>query len=189
VDFSKKSGWTLRTPAFRPNRLRHQPRRGTNCISRSWRGRRDSNPPTLKLRRDLAEACGPAEGMRRRTRGLRRDRPAPTKAKRSRPRRIGVGSPASLSSGADRGRVSRNGLQVLARRSAVTCCPRILRRIRTSNPPVQSALAPRTTTRRLGTRRKCASSVGPTSTPYSSSRAVAATTRSLAGINWPRRLS
>jgi len=26
-----------------------------NC--KSWRGRRDSNPPPLKLRRDLAEAC------------------------------------------------------------------------------------------------------------------------------------
>jgi len=39
----------------------------------SWRGRRDSNPPPLKLRRDLAVACrfDLIRGMRRRTRGLR----------------------------------------------------------------------------------------------------------------------
>ena len=49
-----------------------------------------------------------------RTRGLRRDRPAPTIARRSRPRKIGVGSPAASRLKADRGPLFRNILQVLA---------------------------------------------------------------------------
>jgi hypothetical protein len=51
-----------------------------------------------------------------RTRGLRRDRPAPTTAHRSRPRKIGVGSPARLPVDANRGRLFRNILQILANR-------------------------------------------------------------------------
>src|SRR5882762_10735543 len=48
-------------------------------------------------------------------RELRRDRQEAMTAHRSRPRKIGVGSPASWSTDADCGRVFRNGLQVLAK--------------------------------------------------------------------------
>jgi hypothetical protein len=61
----------------------------------------------------FSRIVGGVDGTR--TRGLRRDRPASTTAQRSRPRKIGVGCPARWSSDADRGRVFRNALQVLAR--------------------------------------------------------------------------
>src|SRR2546428_2889615 len=49
-----------------------------------------------------------------RTRGLRRDRQEPLTVERSRPRKIGVGSPARSPFDAYRGRLFRNFLQVLA---------------------------------------------------------------------------
>src|SRR6266849_2810018 len=93
------------------------------------RGRRGYGHPYSGTKPETVDTCqGVAYGCVRllllgvdvggvdriRTRGLRRDRPAPIITHRSRPRKIGVGSPASWSSGPDRRRVFLNGLQVLA---------------------------------------------------------------------------
>ena len=64
-----------RTPACLQAGSRDE-REAVYFLKDTWRGRRDSNPPPRKLRRDLAEACARLlRGMRRRTRGLRRDSP------------------------------------------------------------------------------------------------------------------
>jgi hypothetical protein len=58
------------------------------------------------------EVVGGVDGTR--TRGLRRDRQEAMTALRSRPRKVGVGCPPSWQFDTGRGRVFRNGLQILA---------------------------------------------------------------------------
>jgi hypothetical protein len=64
----------------------------------------------------FVEDDGGVDGTR--TRGLRRDRQEAMTADRSRPRKIGVGCSAARPVEADRGRLVRNGLQVLAKELA-----------------------------------------------------------------------
>jgi len=67
----------------------------------------------IPSRTERSEGVGGVDGTR--THGLRRDRPMPIAAYRSRPQKIGVGCRTSWPSTADRGRVFRNGLQILAK--------------------------------------------------------------------------
>jgi hypothetical protein len=85
---------------------------------------------------ERSEGVGGVDGTR--TRGLRRDRPMPTTAHRSRPRKIGVGSSTSWPFKVDRGRVFGNGLQILA--SAGTFGPANVRKQPRTVGPVLSKI-------------------------------------------------
>jgi hypothetical protein len=85
---------------------------------------------------ERSEGVGGVDGTR--TRGLRRDRPMPTTAHRSRPRKIEVGSSTSWPFKVDRGRVFGNGLQILA--SAGTFGPANVRKQPRTVGPVLSKI-------------------------------------------------
>jgi hypothetical protein len=70
----------------------------------------------------FVEDDGGVDGTR--TRGLRRDRQEAMTAHHSRPRKNGVGCPADRPVEANRGRLVRNGLQVLAKKLAVVLAAR-----------------------------------------------------------------
>jgi hypothetical protein len=98
----------VRTWRERPN---SSARHCSSSISRLEQHVRDSRPPGC-CPEVIKKGVGGVDGTR--TRGLRRDRPAPTTAERSRTRNIGVGCSATCPFKVDCGRLFRNGLHVLA---------------------------------------------------------------------------